>query len=73
QMLLDPEHQIVLIKEFSNSTKALFYNDAITPQAGTLGNGMGLKILVISKTNFSQFFKDKDVAAYEQFFGENYK
>lgn len=73
QMLLDPEHQIVLIKEFPNSTKALFYNDAITPQAGTLGNGMGLKILVISKTNFSQFFKDKDVAAYEQFFSENYK
>lgn len=73
QMLLDPEHQIVLVKEFTNSSKALFYYNAISPQAGNIGNGVGMKIMVMSKPNFSQFFKDKDVAAYEQFFGENYQ
>jgi tetratricopeptide (TPR) repeat protein len=73
QMLLDPEHQIVLIKEFANSTKAQFYYNAVLPQSDVISGGISINIFMISKTNFSNFFKDKDVAAYLQFFTENYK
>lgn len=75
QMLLDPEHQIILIKEFSNASKAMLYYSALKQNMPTIMTGMDKPIIsfVISKPNFTQLFKDKNIAAYLQFFNENYK
>jgi hypothetical protein len=73
-MLLDPQHQIILVKEFNNADKAKVYYNALVAQRATVLNltEKEAPIFYISKTNFNQYFKDKDTNAYLEYFGEAY-
>lgn len=75
QMLLDAEKQILIIKDFANAGKAMKYLTGIKDQEMKLFAGLDVsyKYFVISKNNFSEYFKQKDTDAYYQFFIENYK
>lgn len=73
-MLLDPQHQIILVKEFNNADKAKVYYNALVAQRTSILNltEKEAPIFYISKTNFNQYFKDKDTNAYLEYFGETY-
>ena len=73
-MLLDPEHQIVVVKEFANADKAKIYYETLLSQKDATVNvkDADYKIFYISKNNFNQFFKDKDTATYIDYFNDMY-
>lgn len=75
QMLLDPQTQIVLIKEFEDAPKAMIYLRALQQNESTVFQGLdtGYRYFVISKPNFTEYFKRKDTDAYYNFFIQNYK
>ncbi len=76
QMLLDPKNQILLIKTFKDGDKAMeYYTKVKEKEAELLNNsdGVAYKSFVISKKNFTQFFKSKDAELYYTFFLENYQ
>ncbi|MGB1207330.1 MAG: tetratricopeptide repeat protein [Chitinophagales bacterium] len=74
-MLLDPKNQIVLVKDFSNAEKAKIYFKTLKEQELDVFKGLDVpfKTFIISKSNFSQYFKDKKADVYYEFFLENYK
>ena len=74
-MLLDPENQIVLVKDFPNAEKAKIYFKTLKEQENDVFKGLDVpfKTFIISKSNFSQYFKDKKADVYYEFFLENYK
>jgi hypothetical protein len=74
QMLLDPQHQIITIKEFANADKAKLYYETLLSQKDAAINvtDVSYKVFYISKTNFNQYFKDKDTAAYFEYFTDVY-
>lgn len=74
QMLLDPEHQVVLIKQFDNADKAMIYYKAAKNKEVEVMQGadIGYELFVISKSNFTQYFKQKDANAYMEFFRGSY-
>jgi hypothetical protein len=73
-LVLDNEHYLVTVGNFSNSEKAKDYYDAIILsdyvyadlKPGTFHN------FVISTENYPVFFKEKDIGDYSGFFKENY-
>ncbi|MGB0840465.1 MAG: tetratricopeptide repeat protein, partial [Chitinophagales bacterium] len=75
QMLLDPKHQIILVKDFKNATAAMNYYKALEKNEVSVMKGLqtGYKFFAISKSNFTQYFKEKDPTSYIEFFEENYK
>ncbi len=75
QMLLDPKNQIVLVKQFNNAAKAQVYYKTLQQNESEIFKGLGttVKYFTISKSNFTQYFKAKDSAAYYEFFLANYK
>lgn len=75
QMLLDPQTQVVLIKEFNDAGKAMTYYRALQQNESTVFQGLDVafKFFVISKPNFTEYFKNKDTNAYYDFFIQNYK
>ncbi|MFK7907576.1 MAG: tetratricopeptide repeat protein [Chitinophagales bacterium] len=74
QMLLDPTHQVVLVKQFENADKAMIYYKTIKNKEVEVMQGadVGYQIFVMSKSNFTQYFKQKDANAYMEFFMGNY-
>ncbi|MGB0930165.1 MAG: tetratricopeptide repeat protein [Chitinophagales bacterium] len=74
QMLLDPENQVVLVKQFENADKAMiYYKTAKDKEVEVMqGADVGYQIFVISKSNFTQYFKNKDANAYMEFFMGSY-
>ncbi|MEZ4883134.1 MAG: tetratricopeptide repeat protein [Chitinophagales bacterium] len=74
QMLLDPEHQVVLIKQFDNADKAMIYYKTVKNKEVEVMQGadVGYQFFVISKSNFTQYFKQKDANAYMEFFMSKY-
>ena len=73
QMLLNPEKQILLVKEFDTADKANIYYQTLTERQNEVINvDSPYQVFMISKTNFTQYFKDKDTAAYLEFFNSNY-
>lgn len=74
QMLLDPENQVVLIKQFENADKAMIYYKAAKNKEVEVMQGadVGYQLFVISKSNFTQYFKNKDANAYMEFFMDSY-
>ncbi len=74
QMLLDSEHQVVLIKQFENADKAMiYYTTAKEKEVEVMqGADIGYQLFVISKSNFTQYFKNKDANAYMEFFRDSY-
>lgn len=75
QMLLDPENQIVLVKDFKDAQKALVYYKALQKNEVAVFQGLDTtyKYFVISKPNFMQYFKEKDADSYYSFFQEYYQ
>ena len=74
-MLLDPKNQIVLVKDFKNAEKAKIYFKTLKEQESDIFKGLDVpfKTFIISKSNFSQYFKDKKADVYYEFFLENYQ
>ena len=73
-LLLGKENSIILVKSFANVEKAMIYYYAAKDN-NTVFKDLQKEIftpMVISKSNYVQFFKVKDVAGYEVFFEENY-
>lgn len=75
QMLLDPQTQVVLVKEFADVEKGMMYYRTLQQNESTVFAGMdtGYRYFLISKANFTEYFKRKDSDAYYQFFTQNYK
>jgi len=73
-LLLGKENSIILVKSFNNQDKAMIYYYAIKDNPGVYKDLAkdGFLPVVISKTNYVQFFKVKDVEGYEAYFQENY-
>lgn len=75
QMLLDPQTQVVLVKEFNDAEKAMNYFRTLQQNESTVFQGLDVayKFFIISKPNFTEYFKQKDTDAYYDFFIQNYK
>ena len=73
--LLDRQNQIVLVKTFTKVEDAMDYYTTFTGNEDELKeiNEAGYTIVLISKTNYVNLFKTKEVDAYKVFFEENYK
>ncbi len=75
QMLLDKDNQIVIVKDFKNAEKGMAYYNKVTASKDKLLKDLDVtyQYFVISKLNFSQFFKEKDADSYYNFFIENFE
>lgn len=75
EMLLDPQHQVVLAKDFDNAEKAKLYQKTLQMQTAAVFAGITTPytIVAISKSNFSKYYKKKDNEEYQQFYLQNYK
>ena len=73
--MMDPDHQIFLVKTFPTSGKAKDYYDLIN-QDSIVFKGMtpqDYQLLPISEDNFSVFYsKEKKIDEYRNFFLDNY-
>ena len=72
--LLSRTHQIVLVKSFSNLSKAMDYHTVFTGNREMLIdlNSSGLDMFVISSVNYIELFKNKDLDEYINFFNTHY-
>jgi len=74
-MLLTPKDQIVLVKNFLNADKAMEYYRKVDADKDTLFKKLGgveYSFFVVSKTNFTTFFKNKDLDSYMEYFEAEY-
>lgn len=73
-LLLGKENSIIMVKSFSGAAKALTYYYTIKDNAGVFNEltKEAFTPMVISKSNYVQFYKSKDAAGYEVFFEDNY-
>lgn len=72
-MVLDPAHQLIMVKKFANQNASLdYYNNLKShPEIfAWLGAGT-FQAMVISSENLPLFLKNKDVDTYKKFFDEN--
>lgn len=72
--LLDRETHMVLVKPFRTIPEARDYNVAFESNSSRLGeiNDAGYATFLISKPNYIQLFKTKDLDGYIQFYQQNY-
>jgi len=72
--LIDRNHQIVMIKEFSRQDKGMEYHDIFTSNREDLIslNSSGYDMFLISSENYVELFKSKDIEGYLAFFEEFY-
>lgn len=63
-----------MVKSFSSAAKALTYYYTIKDNASVFNEltKEAFTPMVISKSNYVQFYKAKDVTGYEVFFEDNY-
>ena len=63
-----------MIKTFDNSSDVVVYNQLIMENTGIVNqfNKSDYKVLAISFDNFKEFYKNKDVEGYYNFFKKNY-
>lgn len=73
-LLLGKENSIILVKSFVNIEKAMIYYFAVKDNPGVFTDLTkdAFVPMVISKSNYVQFFKVKDVEGYDVFFQESY-
>lgn len=73
-LLLGKEKTLILIKSFKSIDEAMPYYNSISENADITKdvNTEALVYFLISKSNYVQFYKSKDVESYETFFEENY-
>lgn len=74
-LLLGKEKTLILVKSFPESTSAMEYYSNVKKNEDELLTNVdseGIIFMVIAKSNYIQFYKSKDVGAYQLFFNENY-
>ncbi len=74
-LFLDNAHQLVNVKSFSGKEEAMQYYHFNTKKKdlfSDLKEG-SYQSFIISAENFTIFYKDKNITAYEQFFSQNFK
>ena len=73
-MLLGLDKHLLMIKTFDNSSDVVDYNQLIMEDVDIVDqlNKSDYKVLAISFENFKEFYKNKDVEGYYNFFKKNY-
>lgn len=73
---ISPEEQMVLVSGLPNKQKAIQYMSILGQQdllEKNLGSKEDVKHFVISNTNFTTFYRDKDFKGYQSYFQNNYR
>ena len=73
-MLMGSDKHLLMIKTFDNSSDVVVYNQLIMENIDIVNqlNKSDYKVLAISFENFKEFYKNKDVEGYYNFFKKNY-
>lgn len=73
-MLLDKEHSLVLISEFSSQEQAIQFNERIEAEnpAEKINKTGKFYNFVITKQNFDVFYQTKEIDTYLKFYRKNY-
>lgn len=72
--LIDRDHQVVLVKTFNRLDDGLgFYGTYQSSEDLKDLRAAGYEVSLISKENYVTLFKNKDLAAYQGFFLQNYE
>ena len=73
-MLMGSDKHLLMIKTFDNSRDVVVYNQLIIKDIGIINqlNKSDYKVLAISFDNFKEFYKNRDVEGYYNFFKKNY-
>jgi len=73
-MLMGSDKHLLMIKTFDNSSDVVVYNQLIMENVDIVNqlNKSDYKVLAISFENFKDFYKNKDVEGYYNFFKKNY-
>jgi len=73
-MLMGSDKHLLMIKTFDNSSDVVVYNQLIMEDVDIVNqlNKSDYKVLAISFENFKEFYKNKDVEGYYNFFKKNY-
>jgi tetratricopeptide (TPR) repeat protein len=73
-MLMGKDKHLLMIKTFDNSSDVVDYNQLIMEDVDIVNqlNKSEYKVLAISFENFKEFYKNKDVEGYYNFFKKNY-
>jgi hypothetical protein len=73
-MMMGSEQHLLMIKAFVNVEDIMLYNQLLKSNITitTELNKSNYKILAISMENFKEFYKNKDVDGYYNFFKKNY-
>ena len=73
-MLLGPDRHIIMIKQFNNAYKALEYNDLFIENKKIKEelSKNDFRIMAISLENFREFYRNKDMQGYYNFYLNNY-
>ncbi len=72
---ISAEKQMILVSGLPNEKTAIQYFEVLDQQNALDKNlaGQNFQHFVISNSNFSKFYQDKDFEGYEKYFKENYK
>ena len=73
-MLMGSEKHLLMIKTFDSSRDVVAYNRLIMKDVGIVNqlNKSDYKLMAISFDNFKEFYKNKDIEGYYNFFKKNY-
>ena len=73
-MLLGLDQHLLIVKTFSSSKTTTKYGGMLTSNHSLLKelNKSDFKKIIISKDNFLDFYKNKDIEGYSKFFNNNY-
>ena len=73
-MLMGSDKHLLMIKTFDNSSDVVVYNQLIMENVDIVNqlNKSDYKVLAISFENFKDFYKNKDIEGYYNFFKKNY-
>ena len=73
-MMMGLDQHLLMIKTFSSIEDAIGYTEALKSNSTIINelNKSDYKILAISMENFKEFYKNKDLKGYYNFFKKNY-
>jgi hypothetical protein len=73
-LLLGVDNHLLMIKTFDNISDVMIYHEMFVSDQSILKelNKSEHKVMAISFENFQEFYKNKDVEGYHNFFKKNY-
>ena len=74
--IIGKENQTVMVKTFENEKQALIYFRSFgseTSQAVLGKTASNFKYFIITKSNYSTFYNNRDIEGYTKFFNLNYE